>query len=58
LQIKKRYVVGDAGQINYSSFSNRTKEGVEGTAAHRHPRRARFNGFDTQVGILGLVGGK
>jgi nicotinic acid phosphoribosyltransferase len=56
LQIKKRNVVDDAGRINCSSFSNRTKEEAEGTAARR--RRARFGGFDTQDGILGLVGGK
>jgi hypothetical protein len=56
LRIKKRNVVGDAGRINYSSFSNRTKEEAEGTTARR--RRARFGGFDTQDGIPGLVGGK
>jgi hypothetical protein len=43
-------------RINYSSFSNRTKEEAEGTTARR--RRARFGGFDTQDGIPGLVGGK
>jgi hypothetical protein len=46
LRIKKRNVVGDAGRI---------KKEAEGTAARR--RRARFGGFDTQEGILGLVGG-
>jgi nicotinic acid phosphoribosyltransferase len=56
LRIKNRNVVGDAGRINCSSFSNRTKEEVEGTAACR--RRARFGGFDTQDGISGLVDGK
>jgi hypothetical protein len=45
-------------KINCSSFPNRTKEEAEGTAARRRPRRARFGGFDTQEGILGLVGGK
>jgi hypothetical protein len=54
LRIKKRNVVGDTGRINCSSFSNRTK----GTTARRHCRRTRFGGFDTQEGILGLVGGK
>jgi hypothetical protein len=58
LRIKKRNVVGDAGQINCSSFSNRTKDEAEGTAAHCRCRRARFGGFDTQDGIPGLVGGK
>jgi hypothetical protein len=58
LLITKRNVVGDAGRINCSSLSNRTKEEAEGTAARRHPRRARFGSFDTQEGILGLVGGK
>jgi hypothetical protein len=38
------------------SHLNRTKEEAEGTAARR--RRARFGGFDTQEGILGLVSGK
>jgi hypothetical protein len=47
LQIKKRNVVDDTGQRNCSSFSNRTKEDAEGTAAH-HRHRARFGGFDTQ----------
>jgi hypothetical protein len=56
LQIKNRNAISDAGRINCSSFSNRTKEEAEGTAA-RH-RRARFGGFDTQDGIPGLVGGK
>jgi hypothetical protein len=39
---------------------NRTKKEAEGTAARcrRHRCRARFGGFDTQEGILGLVGGK
>jgi hypothetical protein len=46
--IKKRNVIGDAGQI---------KEEAKGTAA-RHRRRARFGGFDTQEGIPGLVSGK
>jgi hypothetical protein len=58
LQIKKRNVVGDAGQINYYSFSNRTKEEAEGTATRRIPHRARFGNFNTQEGTLGLVGGK
>jgi hypothetical protein len=58
LQIKKRNAVGDAGQINCSSFSNRTKEEAEGTAARRRRRRrARFGGFYTQDGIPGLIGG-
>jgi hypothetical protein len=52
----KRDAVGNAGWINCSSFSNRTKEEAEGTAARRH--RAHFGGFDTQDDILGLVGGK
>jgi nicotinic acid phosphoribosyltransferase len=52
----KRDAVGNTGRINCSSFSNRTKEEAEGTAARR--RRAHFGGFDTQDGILGLVGGK
>jgi hypothetical protein len=56
LRIKNRNVVGDAGRINYSSFSNRTKEEAEGATA-RHPH-ARFDGFDTQDGIQGFVGGK
>jgi hypothetical protein len=56
LQIKNRNVIGDEGQINCSSFSNRTKEEAEGTAARHH--RARFGGFDTQDGIPGLVSGK
>jgi hypothetical protein len=51
LRIKKRNVVGDAGRINCFSFSNRTKEEAEGTAA----RRARFGNFDTQEGIPGLA---
>jgi hypothetical protein len=55
LPIKKRNVVGDAGQINCFSFSNRAKEEAEGTTACR---RARFGDFDTQEGIPGLVGGK
>jgi hypothetical protein len=58
LRIKKRNAVGDAGRINYSSFSNRTKEEAEGTTARRRRRRARFGGFDTQEGIPGVVGGK
>jgi hypothetical protein len=58
LQIKKRNVIGYAGRINCSSFSNRTKEEAKGTAARRHCRRARFGGFDNQDGISGLVGGK
>jgi hypothetical protein len=37
---------------------NRTKEEEEGTAAHRRCRHACFGGFDTQEGILCLVGGK
>jgi hypothetical protein len=56
LRIKNRNAVGDAGRINCSSFSNKTKEEAEGTTARR--RRARFGGFDTQDGIAGLVGGK
>jgi hypothetical protein len=56
LQIKKINAVGDAGRINCSSFSNRTKEEAEGTAARC--RRAHFGGFDTQDGIPCLVGGK
>jgi hypothetical protein len=51
LRIKKRNAVGDAGRINYSSLSNRTKQEAEGTATLRRPRRARFGGFDTQEGI-------
>jgi hypothetical protein len=35
LRIKKRNVVGDAGRINCSSFSNRTKEEADGTTARR-----------------------
>jgi hypothetical protein len=58
LRIKKRNVVGDAGWINCSSFSSRTKEVAEGTVARHHPRNARFGGFDIQEGIPGLVGGK
>jgi hypothetical protein len=53
-----RNVVSGARRINYSSFSNSTKEEAEGTAARRRPRRGRFGGFDTQDGIPGLVGGK
>jgi hypothetical protein len=56
LRIKNRNVVGDAGQISCSSFSNRTKEEAEGTTTRR--RRARFGSFDTQDGISGLIGGK
>jgi hypothetical protein len=37
LRIKRRNVVGDAGQINCSSFSNRIEEEAEGTAARRRP---------------------
>jgi hypothetical protein len=55
---KKTNVIGEAGWINYTSFSNRTKEEVEGTAARRRPCRTGFSGFDTQEGTLGLVGGK
>jgi hypothetical protein len=40
------------------SHLSRTKEEAEGTAARCRRRRARFGGFDTQEGILGLVGGK
>jgi hypothetical protein len=58
LWIKKRNVVSNMEKINCSSFPNRTKEEAEGTAARSRPRRARFGGFDTQEGILGLVGGK
>jgi hypothetical protein len=54
--VNKINAVGDAGRINCSSFSNRTKEEAEGTAAHR--RRARFGGYDTQDAIPGPVGGK
>jgi hypothetical protein len=54
IQIKKRNVIGDAGRINCSSFSNRIKEEAEGTATRCRPHRAHFGGFDTQ----GLVGGK
>jgi hypothetical protein len=47
------------GRINCSSFSNKTKEEAEGTAArHRRPLLARFGSFDTQEGMLGLMGGK
>jgi hypothetical protein len=56
--LKKRNVLGDAGRINCSSFSNRTNEEVEGTAARRRRYRAHFGSFDTQEGILGLVSGK
>jgi hypothetical protein len=42
----------------FNSHLNRTKEEAEGTAACRRHRRARFDGFDTQEGIPGLVGGK
>jgi hypothetical protein len=58
LRIKKRNAIGDAGRINCSSLSNRTKEEAEGTTSRRRRRRARFGGFDTQEGIIGLVGGK
>jgi hypothetical protein len=58
LRIKKRNVVNEEGRINCSSFSNRTKEEAEGTAAHHCRRRACFGSFDTQEGIPGLVGGK
>jgi hypothetical protein len=58
LRIKKRNVVGNAGRINYYSFSNRTKMEAEGSAARRRRRRARFCGFDTHEGISGLVDGK
>jgi hypothetical protein len=58
LWIKKGNVVGDAGRINCSSFSKRTKEEAKGIAACRRPHCARFGGFDTQDGIPGLVGGK
>jgi hypothetical protein len=40
------------------SHLSRTKVEAEGTAARCRRRRARFGGFDTQEGILGLVGGK
>jgi hypothetical protein len=40
------------------SHLNRTKEEAEGTTARRRRRRARFDSFDTQEGIPGLVGGK
>jgi hypothetical protein len=40
LQIKKRNIVDNAGQINCSSFSNKTKEEEEVTAARRRHRRA------------------
>jgi hypothetical protein len=39
------------------SHLNRTKEEAEGTVP-AVARRARFGGFDTQEGILGLVSGK
>jgi hypothetical protein len=55
LWIKKGNVVGDAGWVNCSSFSNRTKEKAEGAAARHH---VCFGSFDTQDGIPGLVGGK
>jgi hypothetical protein len=55
---KKRNTVGHAGRINCSSFYNRRKEEAEGTTARRRPRRACCSCFDTQEGILGLVGGK
>jgi hypothetical protein len=49
----------NVGRINCSSFSNRTKDEVEGTATHhRRPRRASFGSFDTQEGILSLIGDK
>jgi hypothetical protein len=49
LRIKKRNAIVDVGQINCSSFSNRTKEEEEDTAARRrHRRRARFGDFDSQ----------
>jgi hypothetical protein len=57
LRIKNRNAVGDARRINCSSFSNRTKEEAEGTAARRR-RCALFGGFDTHEGIPVLVGGK
>jgi hypothetical protein len=37
LRIKKRNAVSDAGRINYSSFSNRTKKEAEGTATRTAP---------------------
>jgi hypothetical protein len=55
LRIKNRNTVGDAGRINCSSLSNRTKEEAEGTVARR--RCAQFGGFDTQDGIPSLIGG-
>jgi hypothetical protein len=55
---EKENVVSDAGRINCSSFSNRTKEEAEGTASRRHCHPARFDGFDTQESIPGFVGGK
>jgi hypothetical protein len=58
LRIEKRNTVGDAGRKKFYSFSNRTKEETEGTAASRQPYRARFGSFDSQEGIPGLVGGK
>jgi hypothetical protein len=56
--LKRENTIGDAGWINCSSFSNRTKEEAVGTTARCRSRRARFGGFDTQEGIPGLVGGK
>jgi hypothetical protein len=44
-------------RTGHHSHLNRTKEEAEGTAARRRRRRARFDGFDTQEGIPGLVGG-
>jgi hypothetical protein len=58
LWIKKGNDVGNAGQINCSSFSNRTKEEALGIATRHRPCRARFGGFDTQEGIPCLVGSK
>jgi hypothetical protein len=53
-----RNAVGGVGQINCSSFYNRTKDEAEGTAARCRGRHGRFGSFDTQEGIPGLVGGK
>jgi hypothetical protein len=44
LWIKRKNAVGDAGPINCSSFSNRTKEEAEGTVT----RRRRVGDFDGQ----------
>jgi hypothetical protein len=51
-------MLSSIGRINYSSFSNITNDEAEGAATCHRPRHARFGGFDTQEGTLGLVGGK